>query len=418
MDEQAQKLRVGIYTIIVLLILTLIIVLFSDGFARKYTIYVKPQHAPGVKIGTPIRKNGILIGRVGSVQNQDDSVVLGLDIDEHEKIYANETVSIGTESLLGDAGIEIVGLPKEQRGSLMRNRESIATVINEPNPMELIDIVVNLGSDVEETLGTVREAGEAVGEAAKGIDKLTMSINVAFADEDSDIKRLITDIRQLSNKAEAAVDNVDRIFNRVADFLEDPKVQEDLNDFVQSLPPIFKEIRVAISDAGKIINTFGTVSEKASENLDNLSTFTKSLGITGPEILDNVNDGVGEIREGIGDIREGVGDVRGLIKKAEGFGDTLTGLQEIFGNKEGTIGKLFNSTELYDEVLVSLKNVREFSETIQNLDVKLKPIFNDVRSFTDALARDPGLLGVRGALDRRPGKTGYKTTPGTRSFFR
>jgi len=108
-----------------------------------------------------------------------------------------------------------------------------------------------------------------------------------------------------------------------------------------------------------------------------------------------------------------------LIKKAEGFGDTLQGLEEVFGNTEGTVGKLFSSAELYDEVLVSVKNVREFSETIKQLDYKLKPIINDVRHFTDAIARDPGVLGVRGALDRRPSKTGYKSTPGgNRGLFR
>ena len=405
MDEQTQKLRVGIYTVIVLLILAIIIFLFSDGWGRKYDVFVHPQKAPGVRVGTPVRKNGILIGRVNAVQTQDDHVILRLSIDENEKVYANETASIGAESILGDAGIEIVPLPGAQRGALIRDNERLLTVALKPNPMELVDRVLNLGDTVEETLVTVQEASRSVGEAGLGVDKLTENINLAFADENSDLKQLVKDIRTLSNKAEAAVDNVDRIFTRVANFLEDPKVQDDFNDFVESLPPIFKELRVAITDAGKIINSFGDVSAKATENLDNLIPLTKSIGETGPEIVNNVN--------------EGVSDIRGLIKKAEGFGDTLKGLEDVFANKEGTVGKLFSSSELYDEVLGSVKNVREFSETIKELDYKLKPIINDVRHFTDAIARDPGVLGVRGALDRRPGKTGYKGTPGgNRGLFR
>lgn len=405
MDEQTQKLRVGIYTVIVLLILAIIIFLFSDGWGRKYDVFVHPQKAPGVRVGTPVRKNGILIGRVNAVQTQDDHVILRMSIDEHEKIYANETASIGAESILGDAGIEIIPLPGAERGALIRDSERLLTVSLKPNPMEMVDVVLDLGDDIEQTLASVREAGAAVGVAGQGVDKLTKNINLAFADEDSDLKQLVQDIRQLSNKAEAAVDNVDRIFDRVANFLEDPKVQEDFTEFVESLPPIFKELRVAITDAGKIINSFGDVSVKASENLDNLIPLTKSIGETGPEIVEQVN--------------EGLGDVRGLIKKAEGFGDTLKGLEEVFGNKDGTVGKLFSSTELYDEVLVSVRNVREFSETIKELDYKLKPIINDVRHFTDAIARDPGVLGVRGALDRRPSKTGYKGTPGgNRGLFR
>ena len=37
---------------------------------------------------------------------------------------------------------------------------------------------------------------------------------------------------------------------------------------------------------------------------------------------------------------------------------------------------------------------------------------DDIRLFGDALARDPGQLGLRGAIDRRPGKTGYKGNAG------
>jgi len=275
MDEQTQKLRVGIYTIIVLLILAIVIFLFSDGWGRKYDVYVHPQKAPGVRVGTPVRKNGILIGRVNGVQTQDDHVILRLSIDEDEKVYANETASIGAESIIGDTGIEIIPLPSEVRGALVRNNERLLTVAIKPNPMEMIDVFLDLGGDVSETLEVVREAGVAVGEAGLGVDKLTQNINLAFADEESDLKQLVKDIRQLSNKAEAAVDNVDRIFTRVANFLEDPKVQDDFNDFVESLPPIFKELRVAITDAGKIINSFGDVSVKASENLDNLIPLTK-----------------------------------------------------------------------------------------------------------------------------------------------
>ncbi len=405
MDEQTQKLRVGIYTIIVLLILAIVIFLFSDGWGRKYDVYLHPQKAPGVRVGTPVRRNGLLIGRVNSVQTQDDHVILRMSIDEREKLYANETASIGAESIIGDTGIEIIPLPAEVRGDLIRNNERLHTVAIKPNPMEMVNRLLDLGENVDRTLNTVQEASKAVALAGEGVELLSHNINHAFADEDSELKQLVRDIRQLSDKAEAAVENVDRIFSRVANFLEDPKVQEDFNSFVESLPPIFQELRVAIEDAGKIVNSFGNVSVKASENLDNLLPLTKAIGEQGPEIVTSVSEGIGDIRE--------------VIQEAKGFSENLKGLGEIFGNKDGTVGKLFSSTELYDEVLVSVKNVREFSETMKQLDYKLKPIINDVRHFTDAISRDPGILGVRGALDRRPGKTGYKGTPGgNRSLFR
>ena len=46
------------------------------------------------------------------------------------------------------------------------------------------------------------------------------------------------------------------------------------------------------------------------------------------------------------------------------------------------------------------------------VSARLEPLMDDIRLFGDALARDPGQLGIRGALDRRPGKTGYKGNAG------
>ena len=67
-----------------------------------------------------------------------------------------------------------------------------------------------------------------------------------------------------------------------------------------------------------------------------------------------------------------------------------------------TIGKLLNDPALYNKALETVANVRDLS-------VKLEPLVNDLRMFADALARDPGQLGVRGALRNRDAlNTGYK----------
>ena len=43
------------------------------------------------------------------------------------------------------------------------------------------------------------------------------------------------------------------------------------------------------------------------------------------------------------------------------------------------------------------------AQNVSKLTKDLRPIVDDVRVFTDKIARHPEQLGVRGALDRRPG---------------
>lgn len=403
MHEDVQKLRVGMYAIIVLLILGLLIFLNSEGWGSYYNITLKPQSAPGVREGTPVRKNGILIGRVASVKTEDDHVVLRLAIREEERIYSNETISIGAESVLGDAGLKVLALSKETRGQLVSHDSMLDRYEIKPNPMELIQATLELEDDVAQTLASIRDTSETIGTAGAGVDKLTTQLNSVLSNENSDIKKLVASISELSDKAEVAVDNVNGIFEQINSTLEDPEFQSNMDELVKSIPPIFKEVRVGISDLRQVISGFTGVGEKVSENLDNVTRFTESLGETGPEVVDQ--------------IKGGVEDIRSLIAKAKGFEDTIANIQATFGNKEGTIGKLFNDSEAYDEALKALRNFKDVSADVRRISIKLEPLMNDARHLVDKVARDPGGV-IRGALQNKPVGAGYKGTPGSRSLFR
>jgi phospholipid/cholesterol/gamma-HCH transport system substrate-binding protein len=52
--------------------------------------------------------------------------------------------------------------------------------------------------------------------------------------------------------------------------------------------------------------------------------------------------------------------------------------------------------QLYD-------NLSQAAENVNCLTRQLRPVVNDVRVFTDKIARHPEQLGVRGALQRSPG---------------
>ena len=391
MDEKVLRFRVGIFVVIAMLILAILIFLNSEGWSRQYTLYLKPQSAPGVTVGTPVRKNGILIGRVSSVRTEDDHVVLGLDINEEEKIYSNEIISIGTESFLGDAGVEVLPMPAATRGDLVSQNDMLSRVTVKRNPMEIVDVALELEDDIAKTLEAVRTAGLAVNDAGAGIRELTGNVNRVLTDDNSNFKNMVTEITRASRKAEAALDNFNRIFENVNQVVADPVLKDNIRDFIDTLPAIFREVQLTVTDTRKTINSFREISSKAGDNLDSLSTFTDSLKTNGPEILEQVNGALA--------------NVDGLVEKIGSFADTLGEIQETFQNQDGTIGKLFNESDLYDSVLETVANVQELS-------TKLEPMVNDLRSFSDAIARDPGVLGVRGALDRRPSKTGYKGTPG------
>ena len=60
---------------------------------------------PASTPNTPVRKNGILIGRVKSIEDKDDGVLLKAEIDGNRPLYAGYEPHVRT-TVLGDATID------------------------------------------------------------------------------------------------------------------------------------------------------------------------------------------------------------------------------------------------------------------------------------------------------------------------
>ena len=102
---------------------------------------------------------------------------------------------------------------------------------------------------------------------------------------------------------------------------------------------------------------------------------TRPLGERGEQIVTRLDSTIGRLDE--------------VLLQASGFVKSLN-------ESEGTLGRLVRDPKLYEELSDTVSNVNRISR-------ELRPIINDVRVFSDKIARHPESLGVRGALDRRPG---------------
>ena len=79
---------------------------------------------------------------------------------------------------------------------------------------------------------------------------------------------------------------------------------------------------------------------------------------------------------------------------------------------------MYKRQDIYDSVKTTVDNAKDISAQVKALSVRLEPMVRDLRTFADEVARDPGVIGVRGALDRRPTKTGYKGSKENNGLFR
>ncbi|MDG1873381.1 MAG: MlaD family protein [Mariniblastus sp.] len=399
MDENILRFRVGIFVVIAMLILAILVFLNGGVWTSQYTILTKAKSAPGVKRGTPIRKHGILIGRVEDTEftgEEEYPVKLILGIYSGAKIYSNEFASIGTESLLGDAGIEIVKksnekgeplprgelLPREMASGEIDDAELLMVVVKQ-NPL---DIVEDLKPQLKETLAAIEYSSLVVADAGIGMREVSATVKNAFA-EDGKLSALIDDFSETSAVAKDSLENFRQFSENVYSLVDDDNLKYKINGGIAYFSDVLDSMKFLVEDTRGIVKEFKEVPEGVTANLENIELFTSMLKDRGPEILNNTDKFIADIKK---------------------FTDSIPN-----NGEGGTIGKLLNDQEMYDEAISTVKKLREVS-------TKIEPMINDLRMFADAIARDPGVIGIRGALDRRPSKTGAKENTAGRDggFFR
>ena len=75
MDERVLQFRVGVVVVASAIIAVILVMLFgaqANVWQRRYEIHVKFPEAPGVTVDTPVRKSGVLIGRVSNVKLREE----------------------------------------------------------------------------------------------------------------------------------------------------------------------------------------------------------------------------------------------------------------------------------------------------------------------------------------------------------
>jgi len=372
MNDRVIQFRVGVVVVAAATVAVFLIMIFGEGqalFRGKYTIYLYFPEAPGVAPGTPVQKSGVTIGRISDVRLDDetDGVTLVARIDANRRVYSNEIPVLKRSSLLGDAVLEFV--PDANAAATRQQVEDGSLLADGRVASDPLEVLTNLEGVVVSAVGSIESA-------ANQVDALAGNLNRTLGDNDQQMQRLL-------QKSELALDQFSTTMTSINQLIGDEDLNQSLRRSLQDLPATLDEMRTTLAAANQTLRKFETVGEKAEQNLDNLDRFTRPLGERGSRLMDDLDDQVANLDE--------------LLGQLITFGEALN-------NRDSSLGQLVHNPELYNRLNDAAANVERASRRVE-------PILRDVRTLTDKLARDPRMLGVKGALDRRPMGVGLKTAP-------
>jgi phospholipid/cholesterol/gamma-HCH transport system substrate-binding protein len=372
MADRKVEFRVGAVVLFTLGFLGLLLVLnnpVASPFGKgKKEMYIILDQAPGVGINTPVRKDGIPIGYVSAIRSDADGVTLTIRIESDVPIYQSDMAQVEPSSIFGDA---VVQFTRGERIGPPIELPAAATIEGTALP-DPINALTKLQGDLGPAVQQLGEAGEKVAILA---DK----INLALGDDIGKQR-----VQAVMDRLSIALDDFSRVMKGVDEILGDQELRGTLRTAIDEIPVLVADARQAVGEARTVLgsanNTLGNIDNvvaSAETNLKNIEGITKPLGERGEQLAELIISSIENI------------DV---------LSSDLAKFAYALNSSDGTIARLVREPELYDNVNQVVKNVNTVVIRVYQQLQDLRPIMDDIRVFTDKIARNPGSI-VRGAVE-------------------
>ncbi len=363
MDERALQFRVGVLVVATVVIGVILILMFEElpaSLGSHKTVYVHFQSAPGVTVGTPVRKSGILIGRVTDVELQDDGgVLVTIRLDRERAVHKNEICRISTGNLLGDAMLEFVPVSMAGKNEPLEDGAYLEGTVTKDAMAMMTDAMqtfADVSDDLQAAMRSVTTAGVEITDGAKNLNALLVNNH--------------DQLQRIMGKTETALDRFDTTMVAVQEMVTDEELRLQLKNVLEQVPQV-------LTDTSQVMAGLGRVADEAEKNLVYLQGVTRPLGENGEQIVSSVQQSLDRLDT--------------VLLQLQQFSQAIN-------NADGTLGKLVHDPDLYQHLNQAAVNIEE-------LTFRMQPVVDDARVISDKLARDPARI-FRGALG--PQRSGLK----------
>lgn len=414
MDENRLKFGVGVLVISAIgigIILTFLFGAFPSIFNRDYNLSVVFPSAEGVGLNTKVLRDGVAVGRVSDIELRDEGgVLITLTMDSEYPISHRYVPKIGSGNFVtGDAKIEFVPASDTLLASIYKDNQQQAAELYTPgeffNYGDKSESLFEMQDELTDTFKVIKQAGESIALAGQSVEQLAKEMRQVVGGTDGKID-------QVSDSAVVALEEFQAVMRGVREVVENPQIRNGLESSAAELPKLLANAQVALQQTEETfdsINRAGRQFEKVGVAAEETVLSAKSAVKRTEESLSNTVKNAEKTFANLEEFtrpfaKQGDQYAAQILRTLASLDRTLTQV-EAFGrtlnNSEGTVKRLLEDEDLYFQI-------RRTVENIEAATARVRPILDDVRIFSDKIARDPRQLGVRGAISKRPGGAGLK----------
>jgi ABC-type transporter Mla subunit MlaD len=444
MAERRLTLKLGLFVAAALAGLAALVVFFGrapDLFSNKASYTLIFPEAPGIGPGTPIRKSGVRIGEVSSLDLDPNSgqVHVQIRVDRKYLPRRSEEAIITKGLLSGDASIDF--LPRIVDEAQPPPPQEIyppgSEILGVPpiTPRSLLTPASSILANAQQSLERIVKAFEKL----ERLEQLRPKVETAldeFTGLARDARSFIPELKETNKKFQNLLGSdgpnlpIDRVAaaQPQADQVNLRALIRDIQDLVRSVRPTVDELRATVRRLEPELNatvksarqTFDSVNEvftpenrrQISEllrNVNSVAVYIVKITTALTSLLESAEKAIKNIDAQVTSAGAVVADVRAITRplsarseaivvsvtdSADQLSKTLTEIRALlktFGQGNGSVQKLLTDPNVY-------QNLDDAAGSLARILARAEKISRDLEVFSDKIARRPELIGLGGAV--------------------
>ncbi len=394
MAERNQKIRLGGFLALAGAALTALVVLFGGTprvFSNRTEYAVLYPEAPGVSPGTPVRKSGVRIGQVKSIDIDEETGKVRVTVEVENKYLPrqNEEPAISRGLLSGDTTIDFIprldskGQPIERLDYYPAKTEIAG--VPPINPRALLSQAQDTIPTATETLGrlnTTLAGFERVGpKTEKALDEFTEFAKLA--------RQIVPELRETNKKVQEFIGQNE--LPNPNDPLAKPEqpatlksLLKEVQDFVKTYKPLGEDLRALLKnneqEFGRALKSLRELSEKAGgflndENGRAFSELLRTVQLAAGDLLTeenrkNITAILRNVRDGSEDLTKTIRLAAILVDRADTTLKELTATAKEFNARSQQAKGVLDNID---------KTIKPFAESAE-------PVMKNVASAAESLS--------------------------------
>jgi phospholipid/cholesterol/gamma-HCH transport system substrate-binding protein len=333
------QLRVGIVVIIASVALGVLIFLMSGSvglFTRKITLHTYVDNASGLRVGAPVRLDGVDIGNVTDmtvVPNHESGktpVEITFKIGTKYPIRKDTTAELATAGVLGETFVDL-----DSRLAKAPLAENGDTLPGQPQP-DIQDVIRSSQGTIQNVDVLVRRVDRIVSQIESG----SGSIGKMIYDES-----LYNKLNQSLNQVQGMINEISSGKGSVGKLLYSDEMYDKLNGTIDKMNKIVDEVNSGNGTVGKLLKD--------------------------PALYNNANETIAKANKLMADVQAGKGALGKFAADpefAKKLDTTISNLQAItdkMNSPNGTVGKLLTDASVYNNTDQTIVEMRELLKAVR-----------------------------------------------------